>query len=85
MSLAVTSLLIDNYKSKTLEECLQKEYRLSQKMTNRKDFGEGIEAVLIKKHHNPKWSPASLEEIDKKELENLFYEPIDNELEFKKI
>ena len=41
-------------------------------MTNRKDFGEGIEAVLIKKHHNPKWTPSSINEINKKELQNLF-------------
>ena len=72
MSLAVTAILINNSKSRSLEECLQKEYKLSQKMTNRQDFAEGIEAVLIKKHHNPKWTPPSIKEINKKELENLF-------------
>ena len=56
------------------------EYRLSQKMTNRHDFGEGIQAVLIKKHHNPKWKPNSINEIDINELDKLFTDSIDNEL-----
>ena len=72
MSLAVTANIIANSKSRSLEECLLKEYRLSQKMTNRQDFAEGIKAVLIEKHHNPKWSPSSIKKINKKELENLF-------------
>ena len=72
MSLAVTAKIIDNSKPRSLDECLKKEYRLSQKMTNRRDFGEGIEAVLIEKHHNPKWNPSSIKEINKKELDNLF-------------
>jgi 3-hydroxyisobutyryl-CoA hydrolase len=49
-------------------------------MTARRDFGEGIEAVLIKKHHNPQWEPMTIKEIDKNELENLFISNIDNEL-----
>ena len=64
--------IIANSKSRSLEECLLKEYRLSQKMTNRQDFAEGIKAVLIEKHHNPKWSPSSIKKKNKKELENLF-------------
>ena len=49
-------------------------------MTNRHDFGEGIEAVLIEKHHNPKWRPESIEEIEHDELENLFSSSMDNKL-----
>ena len=84
MSLAVTAMLIENSNNKTLKECLEIEYRLSQKMTNRHDFGEGIEAVLIAKHHNPKWKPISIKEIDKYELENLFVSAIDYELVIEK-
>ena len=64
MSLAVTTLLINDSLKRTLKECLEIEYRLSQKMVNRHDFGEGIEAVLIEKHHNPQWQPSSIKEID---------------------
>ncbi|MDC6448308.1 enoyl-CoA hydratase/isomerase family protein [Alphaproteobacteria bacterium] len=80
MSMAVTAMLIENSKNKSLKECLESEYNLSQKMTNRHDFGEGIEAVLIKKHHNPKWQPRSIEEIDRNELKNLFASSIENKL-----
>ena len=80
MSMAVTVMLIENSRNKTLKECLESEYNLSQKMTNRSDFDEGIEAVLVKKHHNPNWQPGSIEEIDRNELENIFASPIENKL-----
>ena len=80
MSLAVTTLLIEDSFNRTLKECLEIEYRLSQKMVNRHDFGEGIEAVLIKKHHNPRWEPNSIKDIIKDDLEKLFSSTIDNEL-----
>ena len=80
MSLAVTALLIENSLNRTLKECLEIEYRLSQKMVNRHDFGEGIEAVLIEKHNNPRWQPNSIEEIIKDDLEKIFSSSKDNEL-----
>ena len=80
MSLAVTSLLLKDSSKKSLNNCLEMEYRLSQKMTNRDDFAEGIQAVLIEKHHNPKWNPSSINEININELDKLFSDPIDNEL-----
>jgi enoyl-CoA hydratase/carnithine racemase len=80
MSLAVTALLLKDSSNRSLKDCLEMEYRLSQKMTNRHDFGEGIQAVLIKKHHNPKWKPNSINEIDINELDKLFTDSIDNEL-----
>ena len=80
MSLAVTALLLKDSSNRSLKNCLEMEYRLSQKMTNRHDFGEGIQAVLIKKHHNPKWKPNSINEIDINELDKLFTDSIDNEL-----
>ena len=80
MSLAVTTLLIEDSPNRTLKECLEIEYRLSQKMVNRHDFGEGIEAVLIEKHHNPRWEPNSIKDIIKDDLEKIFSSTIDNEL-----
>ena len=80
MSLAVTTLLIKDSNNRSLKNCLEIEYRLSQKMTNRHDFGEGIQAVLIEKHHNPKWQPKTIDEINNTELSSLFNDPIDNEL-----
>ncbi len=72
MSLAVTTLLINNSFTKNLKECLEIEYRLSQKMVNRHDFGEGIKAVLIEKHHKPQWQPSSVKEINHEDLNKIF-------------
>ena len=80
MSLAVTALLIKESRNRSLKNCLEIEYRLSQKMINRHDFGEGIQAVLVEKHHNPKWQPRSIDEINIYELDKLFTDSIDNEL-----
>ena len=57
MSLAVTLELIKKAKKLSLKECLEMEYQLSQNMVYRDDFDEGVDAVLIIKHHNPRWKP----------------------------
>ena len=71
MSLAVTVELLKKGKSKSIKECLEMEYKLSQMMVNRNDFAEGIESVLIKKHHNPNWSPKSIDTINLKEIDDF--------------
>ena len=72
MSLAVTIELIKKGKNKTLKECLEMEYALSQNMVLRDDFDEGIDAVLISKHHNPNWNPSSINDINQKHVNELF-------------
>ena len=72
MSLAVTAELIKKGMNKNLKECLEMEYDLSQNMVYRDDFDEGIDAVLISKHHNPKWKPNLLDDIDLNEVKKLF-------------
>ena len=64
MSLAVTIKLINLGKSKTLRECLDMEYQLSQHMVYRDDFNNGVDSLLISKNHNPKWNPSSIIEIN---------------------
>ena len=49
-------------------------------MVNRHDFSEGIEAVLIEKHHNPQWQPSSTKEINLEDLNKIFAPSKDNEL-----
>ena len=58
--------------NKNLKECLEMEYDLSQNMVYRDDFDEGIDAVLISKHHKPKWKPNLLDDIDMNEVKKLF-------------
>ena len=72
MSLAVTIKLINLGKSKTLRECLDMEYQLSQHMVYRDDFNNGVDSVLISKNHNPKWNPSSIIEINYDKLDKMF-------------
>jgi len=74
MSLFVTNELIRKGREKSLEECLEMEYNLSQKMVYRNDFSQGIDAVLISKTHKPKWDPELLEDINLNEVESFFEE-----------
>jgi len=74
MSLFVTNELIKKGRKKSLKECLEMEFNLSQKMVYRNDFNEGIDAVLISKTHKPKWDPELLEDINLNEVESFFEE-----------
>ena len=41
-------------------------------MVYREDFDNGIDAVLISKHHNPKWNPASINDITENDVNKMF-------------
>ena len=72
MSLAVTTKLFEISKSKTLKECLNIEYQLSQNMVYRDDFNNGVDSVLVSKNNNPKWNPSSINKINFDELNKMF-------------
>ncbi|NRD66663.1 enoyl-CoA hydratase/isomerase family protein [Corallococcus exiguus] len=57
------------------------EYRLSQALTQRPDFQEGIRAVLVDKDQKPRWSPATLAEVTDSEVEACFAPRPGDELE----
>jgi enoyl-CoA hydratase len=48
------------------------EYRLAQACVAREDFHEGIRAVLVEKHHQPRWQPATLAEVTDAMVEAAF-------------
>ena len=74
MSLAITTELIRKGRNKSLKECLEMEFNLSQKMVYRNDFRAGIDAVLVSKHQQPEWDPKSVQDIDLDEVEGYFKE-----------
>ncbi len=74
MSLATTTELIKKGKNKNLKECLEMEFNLSQQMVYRNDFSTGIDAILVSKHHQTKWNPQSIQDINLKEVESFFKE-----------
>ena len=72
MSLAISAKLIDNAKGKSLKECLEIEYQLSQKIVYRDDFDNGVNSVLVTKDHSPQRSPDKIDEINIEELNKYF-------------
>ena len=72
MSLAVSIKLINNAKSKSLKECLEIEYQLSQHMVYRNDFNNGVNSVLVSKNKQPQWSPSTIDEINYDEVNKMF-------------
>lgn len=58
------------------------EYRLSQACMAGHDFYEGIRALLVDKDKDPKWQPASLEEVSDAEIEAMFAPLGDYDLSF---
>ena len=72
MSLAISTKLINDSKGRSLKECLETEYQLSQNVVYRDDFDNGVNSVLVTKDHSPKWSPSRIDEINIKELNKYF-------------
>lgn len=48
----------------TLEDALQHEWRVGYRFLDGADFREGVRAQVVDKDRTPRWSPASLEEVD---------------------
>ncbi|WP_038203422.1 enoyl-CoA hydratase/isomerase family protein [Xenophilus azovorans] len=62
-SIALTWELWQRVPRMSLAEVFRLEYWASLGFCAHKDFAEGIRAVLVDKDRNPKWQPATLEEI----------------------
>ena len=60
------------------------EYRLACRMISRRDFQEGVRAVVIDKDNEPEWRPGRLEDVTDAQLDALFA-PFDGQAEFEPI
>ncbi len=56
----------------SFDEVIHMDYRLSQNMAWRRDFYEGVRALLIDKDMNPRWSPGRLGSIHDSDVDALF-------------
>ena len=67
-SLKVTLQAIRDARRLSLEECLEREYRVSCSITRDPDFREGVRAAVVDKDRNPKWNPARLEDVGRADV-----------------
>ncbi|MFK8251407.1 enoyl-CoA hydratase/isomerase family protein [Ancylobacter terrae] len=66
--------------SLTLAECLVREFRVVTRILEGHDLYEGVRAMLIEKHQNPRWQPARLEDVDMGAVAAMFDTPLPDEL-----
>ena len=52
--------------NKSFKDCLHLDYHLSQIMTSRDDFIDGVSEVLINKTYKQNWDPDSVKNIGNK-------------------
>jgi len=67
--------------SLSFEEAMKTEFRIVSRIGEGGDFFEGVRAVLIDKDGQPRWSPFSLEAVDRARIEHHFAGLGDQELE----
>jgi enoyl-CoA hydratase len=63
------------------EEAMRTEFRIVSRIPEGHDFYEGVRAVIIEKGSQPRWRPASLEEVDRAAIERHFAGLGEQELE----
>jgi enoyl-CoA hydratase len=63
------------------EEAMKTEFRIVSRIGDGQDFYEGVRAVLIDKDNQPRWQPASLEEVRHEAIEHYFASLGEHDLE----
>jgi enoyl-CoA hydratase len=63
----------------SIEECMQMDFRILNRMLSGHDFYEGIHAAIIDRGAQPRWRPATLEEVDPAAIE-AYFAPLEKEL-----
>lgn len=51
---------------------MRMEYRIGSRVLVRPDFAEGVRAVIVDKTHDPKWNPATPEEVSEELIDSIF-------------
>lgn len=68
-------------KSMSLDDCLKMEYRLAvNHFTGKRDFSEGVRALLIDRDNNPQWKLKALHEVTDEYVDE-FFKPLDGQTE----
>lgn len=80
-SLKVTLQELQRGSLMEFDDCMRMEFRLANHFLENHDFLEGIRAAVIDKDRNPKWQPATLAEVNEKDVEKYFAS-VSSELNF---
>ncbi|WP_027443501.1 enoyl-CoA hydratase/isomerase family protein [Erythrobacter cryptus] len=64
--------LAESAKLSDFAENMRMEYRIASRVLTRPDFAEGVRAVIIDKTNDPKWNPATPEEVSEALLDSIF-------------
>jgi enoyl-CoA hydratase len=68
-------------KLEALEDVLIQDYRVTSTSSRSHDLVEGFRAQIIDKDRNPKWSPATLAEVSRADVE-AYFAPVEDDLSF---
>jgi enoyl-CoA hydratase len=79
-SLKVAFAQMRRGKTLSLGDALRLEFRLASQLIARPDYREGIASRIVGKGTEPRWSPATLAEVDDAEIERLFATALEREL-----
>jgi enoyl-CoA hydratase len=58
---------------------MRMEYRIASRVLTRPDFAEGVRAVIVDKTNDPKWDPATPEEVSEELIDSIFAPLPENE------
>jgi 3-hydroxyisobutyryl-CoA hydrolase len=73
-SLKITIRQLELGATKSLKECFEMEYQMGWRFGKNSDMVEGVRALLVDKCNQPKWNPATHQEVDKK-MVDWYFEP----------
>ncbi|KAF6175419.1 hypothetical protein GIB67_036510 [Kingdonia uniflora] len=75
LSLKVSLRSIREGRQQTLDQCLEREYRMSLQAISghiTRDFCEGVRARMVDKDFAPKWNPPRLDQVSKEMVDSYF-------------
>lgn len=79
-SLAITFRQLRLGAELTFREAMKMEFRIVSRILDGVDFYEGVRAAVIDKDQSPRWTPATLDEIDEHQID-AYFAPLHHELE----
>ena len=79
-SLAITFRQLRLGAALTFREAMKMEFRIVSRVLDGVDFYEGVRAAVIDKDQAPRWTPATLEDLDMDQIDSYFA-PLHHELE----